>query len=117
MKFREKVQTAYKKICVTSHERWITAWRWLSELLISSNQEASVCLTTFSERKTVSMLPRSSISVFKLNLSLSLETQLAVGDAAHFPRLKDVRVTPHAKDLKRIREVHPEIGCHSGCDA
>ncbi|KAK3519988.1 hypothetical protein QTP70_010128 [Hemibagrus guttatus] len=43
-----------------------------------------------------------SICAFKLKLSL-WETQLAGGDAAHFPCLKDVCTTQHAADMKRFK--------------
>lgn len=44
-----------------------------------------------------------SICAFKLKLSL-WETQLAGGDAAHFPCLKDVCATQHAADMKRFKD-------------
>ncbi|XP_037789324.1 general transcription factor II-I repeat domain-containing protein 2-like [Penaeus monodon] len=44
-----------------------------------------------------------SICEFKLKLSL-WETQLAGGDAAHFPCLKDVCATQHAADMRRFKD-------------
>lgn len=44
-----------------------------------------------------------SISAFKLKLSL-WEAQLAGGDAAHFPRLKEVCTTEHAANMKRFKD-------------
>ena len=44
-----------------------------------------------------------SICAFKLKLSL-WETQLAGGDAAHFPCLKDVCATQHSVDMKRFKD-------------
>ncbi|XP_023254026.1 general transcription factor II-I repeat domain-containing protein 2B-like [Seriola lalandi dorsalis] len=44
-----------------------------------------------------------SICAFKLKLSL-WETQLAGGDAAHFPCLKDVFTTQRAADMKRFKD-------------
>lgn len=44
-----------------------------------------------------------SICAFKLKLSL-WETQLAGGDAAHFPCLKDVCATQHAADMRRFKD-------------
>lgn len=43
-----------------------------------------------------------SIPLFKFKLSLQ-ETQLAGGDVAHFPCLKDVCVTQHVADIKRFK--------------
>ena len=44
-----------------------------------------------------------SICAFKLKLSL-WEMQLAGGDAAHFPCLKDVCATQHGVDMKRFKD-------------
>uniref|UniRef100_A0A673XCF5 Coiled-coil domain containing 186 n=1 Tax=Salmo trutta TaxID=8032 RepID=A0A673XCF5_SALTR len=44
-----------------------------------------------------------SIRSFKLKLSL-WETQLAGGDAAHFPCLKNVCATQHVADMKRFKD-------------
>jgi len=44
-----------------------------------------------------------SICAFKLKLSL-WETQLAGGDAAQFPCLKDVCATQHAADMRRFKD-------------
>ncbi|XP_047501195.1 general transcription factor II-I repeat domain-containing protein 2-like [Penaeus chinensis] len=44
-----------------------------------------------------------NICAFKLKLSL-WETQLAGGDAAHFPCLKDVCATQHAADMRRFKD-------------
>ena len=44
-----------------------------------------------------------SICAFKLKLSL-WETQLAGGDTAHFPCLKDVYATQHSADMRRFKD-------------
>ncbi|XP_037794130.1 general transcription factor II-I repeat domain-containing protein 2-like [Penaeus monodon] len=49
-----------------------------------------------------------SICAFKLKLSL-WETQLAGGDAAHFPCLKDVCATQHAADMRRFKDKITEL--------
>lgn len=54
-------------------------------------------------RNKVVMQYYDSICAFKLKLSL-WEKQLAGGDAAHFPCLKDVCTTQHAADMKRFKD-------------
>ncbi|XP_037787434.1 general transcription factor II-I repeat domain-containing protein 2-like [Penaeus monodon] len=54
-------------------------------------------------RSKVVMQYYDSICAFKLKLLL-WETQLAGGDAAHFPCLKDVCATQHAADMRRFKD-------------
>ena len=54
-------------------------------------------------RSKVVMQYHDSICAFKLKLLL-WETQLAGGDAAHFPCLKDVCATQHALDMRRFKD-------------
>lgn len=45
----------------------------------------------------------NSICAFKLKVSL-WETQLTGGDATHFPYLKDMCMTQHAADMRRLKD-------------
>ena len=76
---------------------------WMQDLafMVDVTEHLNNLIKMLQGRNKVVTQYYDSICAFKLSL---WETQLAGGDAAHFPCLKDVCATQHATDMKWFKD-------------